>query len=503
MRNARVVVAATVAILCAGAVAASAASAALWNYTTRGAYSFVSSPKLHPPKLHWKVKGHAKLASGYFFIANTPNLAAGTKMAGQSGPEILDNHGHPVWFQPVARNVVANDLTLQTYNGQPALSYWQGVENAEGVITKGEDVVLDQHYHKIATLKGKKGWIIDLHEMAISGTDAWVIASKSQKADLRPEHGPRHGTFVDNAVQEYDLTKGKLLYTWDAKQRVKSSDTYSRPNKRGIWDPYHMNSLQLTGSSTFLVSMRNTWAAYMVDQSTNHIDWTLGGKRSTFKIAGKAQFQWQHDVQLHPNNVVSMFDDHCCQVDKNGNLVVPNRSTRGLVLRLNMGSHRVSEVAQYTRGKHFYTAFLGDTELLGNGNVVVGWGSQPFFSEFSHSGKMLLDVEFPGPDLSYRAELEHWVGMPSSPPVGAVKTKSGRATVYASWNGATQVAKWRVMAGSSSSHLSAVATTGNTGFETAIALRKKYSAYEVVALDSKGNTLGTSKPFPRGHFGHY
>jgi Arylsulfotransferase (ASST) len=505
MSKARLVIAAFAAILCSGAVAMSAVATPLWNFTTRGAYSFVSQPKLHPPKLIWKVKHGVTLAHGYFLIANTPNLGAGP-MAGQSGPELIDRHGHPVWFVPVSRDVVAHNLALQTYNGKPALSYWEGVENSAGVVKSGKDIVIDQQYKTVATLKGKDGWIVDLHEMVIDGTKAWVIASKSERKDLRPEHGPRHGTFVDNAVQEYDLSTGKLLYTWDAEHHLKPADTYMKFIRNGVWDPYHMDSLQLTGSKTFLVSLRNTWAAYQIDMSTNKTDWTLGGKHSTFRFKGKAQFQWQHDVRLHPNNVVSVFDDHCCQFTRNGQRsLTPKMPTRGLVLKLNMGKKTASMTRQYIRGKHFYAEFLGDTDLLSNGGAVIGWGSQPFFSEYGRSGKLLLDAQFPAnSDRTYRATLDHWTGTPSKPPVGAVKTKGGRATVYASWNGATGVFKWRVLAGNSATHLSAVATKGNTGFETKIALSKKYKKYEVAALDSKGKTMASSKVFPDApNFGRY
>jgi hypothetical protein len=496
MSKARLVMAAFAAILCSGAVAMSAVAKPLWNFTTRGAYSFVSQPKLHPPKLIWKVKHGASLAHGYFLIANTPNLGAGP-MAGQSGPELIDSHGHPVWFVPVSRSVVAHNLALQTYNGKPALSYWVGVENAAGVIKSGKDIVVNQQYKTVATLKGKDGWIVDLHEMVIDGTDAWVIASKSERKDLRPEHGPRHGTFVDNAVQEYDLTNGKLLHTWDAADHIKTGDTYMKFIRDGVWDPYHMNSLQLTGSKTFLVSLRNTWAAYQIDMSTGKADWTLGGKHSTFRFKGKAQFQWQHDVQLHRNNVVSVFDDHCCKVNRKGQLLVPNGPTRGLVLKLDMGRKTASMTQQYTRGKHFYAAFLGDTDLLSNGGAVIGWGSgsPSFFSEYGRSGRLLLDVELPTNDQTYRATLDHWTGTPSKRPVGAVKTKGGRATVYASWNGATGVQQWRVLAGNSAKHLSAVATKGNTGFEERIVLSKKYKKYEVIALDGKGTTMARFKVF--------
>src|ERR1700727_1169891 len=111
---------------------------------------------------------------------------------------------------------------------------------------------------------------------------------------------------------------------------------------------------------------------------------------------------------------------------------------------------------------------MGDTQPLPNGNVFVGWGSEPSFSEFSRSGKLLLQGEFPGPDLSYRATVAQWVGLPLTSPLGAARQTGGDTTVYASWNGATRVASWRVLAGPSASRLAVVATHARSGFETAI-----------------------------------
>ncbi len=49
---------------------------------------------------------------------------------------------------------------MQTYNGKPVLSWWQGTVTGTGVTTSGEDVVVDQHYRHVATLKGADGWVI-------------------------------------------------------------------------------------------------------------------------------------------------------------------------------------------------------------------------------------------------------------------------------------------------------------------------------------------------------
>ena len=120
------------------------------------------------------------------------------------------------------------------------------------------------------------------------------------------------------------------------------------------------------------------------------------------------------------------------------------------MLRLNTATHTATRVAAYSHSPNLFVAFLGSMQLLPNRNAVVGWGSRPFFSEYSGSGKQLLDAVFPGKDQSYRALFTpNWVGTPSYPPSGALRTSGGNTTVYASWNGATQVAKWVVLGGSS------------------------------------------------------
>ena len=168
--------------------------------------------------------------------------------------------------------------------------------------------------------------------------------------------------------------------------------------------------------------MRDTWAAYLVDIDTGKIEWTLGGRDSSFKFGPGAAFQWQHDVELRPGSTVSLFDDHCCQLTGGGTYVPPTGPSRGLVLKLDQQrAHGDARRPSTARGGDFDSDYMGDTQPLPNGNVFVGWGSEPYFSEYSRSGKLLFEGELPGPDLSYRATLEQWVGLPLSPPVGAAR----------------------------------------------------------------------------------
>jgi Arylsulfotransferase (ASST) len=489
------------ASVAAGSVAAAQAAAPIGAFTTNGAWNFVSAPRLHPPKLRTGVPTiRNKLAAGYFLIANFKNLTSASPMVGEGGPLILDSHLQPVWFFPIGVNAVATNLTTQTYNGKPALSWWQGVITSTGATTQGQDVVVNQQYRKVATLTGTQGWILSPHEFLVSGHDAWVTAYKPVPMDLTPYGGPVTGVLLDSAVQEYDLKTGTLLYTWDAKDHISPSQSQAHPAPLpGIpWDAYHVNSIQLLSNGKFLTSMRNTWGAYLVDINTGNIQWTLGaGNATSFRLGPGAGFEWQHDVRIHSNNLVSIFDDACCAITGPGKFAPASGPSRGLVIKLDTSHGTANLVSQYTRGSTFDAAFLGNTQLLGNGNVLVGWGSQPYFSEYSKAARTLFDAVLPTPDLSYRAFVANWVGKPFFAPSGAVRRAKGKTTVYASWDGATEVVSWRVLAGTNGKHLTVVAKKTRGGFETAIGLIRGYKVYKVQALGSKGRVLGTSGPFPK------
>ncbi len=488
---------------------AHAAATQIGAYTTRGAWSYQSAPKLHPPRLHEDIKTQSnQLAPGYFLTANFPNVVLGKELVGQGGPLILDSHLQPVWFNPAPTSVVTLDLKQQTYNGKPALSYWEGVITSTGATSSGTVYVVDQHYRQVAKLTGDTahGWVISPHEVSISGHDAWVTSYKYlNHVDLSAYGGSADGILYDSAVQEYDLTSGKLLYTWDAYNpggtpNIPLSQSEGRAPALGTipWDAYHENAVQLVGNDEFLVSMRNTWAAYLVNFKTNQVVWTLGGKNSSFTIPAADQFAFQHNVLLLANDRVTVYDDHCCAILGGGKFAPPTGPSRGLELQLDTTHHTASLVHQYTHGANFDSAFTGSMQLIPGGNALVGWGSLPFFTEYSAAGKMLLDAVWPTPDLSYRVLFtNNWVGTPYFPPRGAVARKHGRTTVYASWDGATQVVGWQVLAGPNSHHLKVVAQRNRTGFETQISLGKSnYKVYKVRALDRKGHTLGTSSQFP-------
>jgi len=64
--------------------------------------------------------------------------------------------------------------------------------------------------------------------------------------------------------------------------------------------------------------------------------------------------------------------------------------------------------------------------------------------------------------------------------------------VAVSWNGATNVASWRVLAGPSPSALAPVSTVAKAGFQTTIAAQTAGPDIAVQALDGSGTVIATS-----------
>jgi EmrB/QacA subfamily drug resistance transporter len=448
-------------------------------------WSYLSAPTLHPPKLTVYTR-HS--LGGYVMTANFYDVTK-PPIVGQSGPLMLDSSLQPVWFQPVSRNEVANDLHEQRYEGKPVLTWWQGKVTATGLIDSGEDLVVNQHYQTVARITGRDGWVITLHEMTIRGHYAYVTVNRNVQRDLSAEGGVDNGVVVDSGVQVYDLRTGRLVATWDALKHITPRQSRVQPPTNGFpWDAYHINSISLQPHDEMLVSMRNTSAVYLVSMRTGRVIWTLGGKASDFTIPAADRFSWQHDAQLHPGNVLTMFDDHCCDITGAGVYLAASGPSRGLELKLHPSTHTVTTMAQYSHGVTFHSQYMGNVERLANGDTFVGWGEVPFLSEFNKKGAVIFDGAFPAPDMSYRAYLQKWVGEPLTRPSVALRHAGSGLEVYVSWNGATQVKRWRVRSISGRS----LATATRTGFETKIPLRASAGRVTVQALDGAGAVIGTS-----------
>ena len=443
--------------------------------------TFLSEPAIQPSTVTVTVNSPAAEDGDVFLTFNHGY--------GEAGAMITDSSGRLVWFKPAPKGDIAMDLQVQRYQGNPVLVWWQGHISRLGV-GFGEDEVYDTSYRPVAQITGGNGYRADLHEVQLTPQgSAFVTAYTAVDADLSPAGGSRGGVLLDSVLQEVDVKTGLVMFEWHAWGHVALSNSFWRlPSQTSEpWDFFHINSISPGPDGNLLVSSRNTWAAYDVSSRSGQVLWRLGGKKSSFKGGAGTGMAWQHDVRWQQDHTITAFDD--------GATPKAHSQSRAIRERIDWKHRTVTLVGRDVHAPALLAGSQGNDQILPNGDSFVGWGSEPYFSEFTPSGQIVFDAHIPYPGQSYRAFRFPWSATPSYAPAIAVKAGAAHhVTVYASWNGATEVAQWRVLTGSSPSSLAPTATAPNTGFETAIPVTGSAILFAVQALDAAGNALGTSSP---------
>jgi hypothetical protein len=452
---------------------------------------FRSRPDLHPPRI--TIRRHGTHSEPHYIFLNAPYSGPG-----KGGSYIIDRHGHFVWFGPNTATYHRMNFSAQTYKGEPVLTWFRGLV-VEG-FGQGELVVADSSYRIRHVIRAHGGQLADFHDFVITpqNTALITIYRRHANVDLRAVGGPANGYLVSGVAQEIDIATGQLLWEWDSwARRNPHVPLRESHQKLGVSDggegthaaPYnyfHINSVSEVGdgSGDLLISGRNTFTIYRVKRTTGHIVWRLNGKKSNFTMGPRSKFFWQHHVRQVNKDQITVFD----------NGVPAEQHSRALLLNVNTNTMHVSlKKAFFHPGTPQYeSGAMGSAQLLGDGRMFVGWGTEPHFSEFAPDGRLLLDGDIIKGDASYRAFTQNWSGHPSQPPAAAARHRTGGATVYASWNGATSARKWAVFAGRSRGSLHRIATAHKNGFETAIRVPNRGPYFAVEALDSKGRALRKS-----------
>jgi hypothetical protein len=165
------------------------------------------------------------------------------------------------------------------------------------------------------------------------------------------------------------------------------------------------------------------------------------------------------------------------------------------VIRVDQDARRATLVRSFKHPEGLRSPSKGNLQLLRGGHAFAGWGGKnPRFSEFGEDGTLVFDELFLSPNSSsYRAYRFAWTGRPTDRPAAAATTAGGKTTVYASWNGATEVARWRALSGAAPGSLRAGPTVARTDFETAIPLGRVAKLVQVEALDRSGKVIGRSR----------
>jgi hypothetical protein len=446
----------------------------------RAVQHYSTAPELTPSKVSITTPAQPGAVPGYLMLAPYQGQ-------GSPGPMIVDSGGGLVWFHPLPPGSQATNLAVQQYLGRPVLTWWQGriVQLGFGV---GEDVLYDTSYHPVARVRAGNGYSADLHEIRLTpqGT-AWIDAFDPVHMNLSAAHGSSHGVLTDSIVQQIDVRSGLVMWEWHALGHIPLSESKNpAPRSSYPWDYAHLNSVDPGSGGDVLVSVRNTWTLYDLDIHSGAIRWRLGGSHSSFKLGRGVSFYWQHDAEFQPGGLISLFD--------NGSDPPKEKQSRGLLLAPDPAAHTVTLARQFVNpAKTLLSESQGNAYSLPGGSWLLGYGRLPNFTEFDSSGHVLLDGTLGRDVQNFKTTLAPWHASPATAPsIVAHRAPNGLVTVAVSWNGATDVASWRLLAGSSPGALASVATAARTGFETTVTVTAAGSYVAAQALDRAGAVIGVS-----------
>ncbi|PQE31127.1 arylsulfotransferase protein [Rutstroemia sp. NJR-2017a WRK4] len=426
------------------------------------------------------------------------------ELKGQS-PMIFDSSGNLVWMNATYGETFG--LNVQTYNGKEYLTFWQG-DDSVGGHGSGVYILLDENYNEAYRLTAGDSKDGDLHEFHITPQNTALVTQYILKEQpIMYRHRSRNGWIWDSVLQEIDIATNSILFEWFASDHFSTEESYYPAGTAGLrrshaYDFFHINSIDKDPSGNYLISSRYMNSVSYIDGKTGDVLWSLGGRRNNFtdlsegsEFGSAVQFQFQHDARWTADySGITLFDNGARYGLK------PNvESSRAVHVKLDREAMTAETVRSYVNPRKIISASQGSVQVLSDtGNVLVGYGYNAAWTEFTAEGEALCDVHVgtekgfgTGAVQTYKVVKKGWVGKPTTKP----DVKVVRERVWVSWNGATEVRTWRIEGKKEieGDEWRLLRDVQKIGFETGIKFQYDVWCWvRLVALDEKGAVLETS-----------
>lgn len=315
----------------------------------------------------------------------------------------------------------------------------------------------------------------------------------------------RKGYMWDSVFQEVEIETNEVIFEWHASDhyRVEESDFpagNAGRSKNNGYDFFHINSVDKDSFGNYLISSRYMQSISYIDGKTGEVLWVLGGRRNSFtdKSGGTAtKFGWQHDARWNADHTgIHLFDNGARY-----GLKPSVEASRGVEIILDTVNMTAELKAEFVNQHKIISGSQGSMQVLPSGNVLLGFGYNAAWTEFSSEGEPLCDVHVgskktfnTGAVQTYKVNKAAWVGKPTTAPRIAVADDE----IFMSWNGATEVKLWRIQGSRGSGiDLEVVMEVEKTGFETSVSVYcEKWVSVRAVALDASGAELGVTEIVP-------
>jgi hypothetical protein len=308
---------------------------------------------------------------------------------------VLDENGAVIWYKRSQRLVmdvkVLQDghLTWSTSNGP------------------GANVISER------TLDGEVlrtwravGTYTDSHDMLRLASGNVVVGGITFRngVDLRalaPHFGPV-GDVTDSWLQEV-TPEGDVVWEWHSEDHIGVAETIVDDVnavdlvRDGRVDLTHWNSIGVDDDGSYVISLRNTDAAYKIRRAPGEPDdgmvvWKLGGNTPTdprtvhLRVLGDALGGpvRPHDARPSAEGHVTMFDNRTYR---------KGEPARGLEYRIDEAAGTATLVTEHHWDTGKYSCCFGSMRRTDHDTYVIAWSrTNPVFTEFDTDGSKLLEV---------------------------------------------------------------------------------------------------------------
>ncbi|GAM82567.1 hypothetical protein ANO11243_005490 [Dothideomycetidae sp. 11243] len=450
--------------------------------------------------------------------------APGGPMLPSTHPMLIDaNNFATIWAGPVLGRQTMGPL-VQSCNGSQYLTWWAG-DDVDGY-KQGRYYMVNEKYEIVYNVTAVAPLhAADAHELFLTPEcTAIITVYETREYDLS-YYNITDGWLMDSYFQEIDLATGELLFQWQASEAMNiTMDIAQRPPilRQGLskdfgHDWFHINSVAKDHLGNYLISSRHACTVYYISGLNGAVIWRLGGPNSDFKdmSGGKAtDFSWQHHARWLNDDLtrLSLYDDRSAGPRH----IDAEPLSRGIIVELDYAKKEVRLDRSYYATRNINSDREGSMQVLTDspvpGNVMLGYGQEPAWTEFAPNGTVLLDVAFGPLQLermsadNYRALKVNWTGLPFWGPsiahgpkqdfVFNATTETFSIRLFDDWNGATEIKSWIVLASNDTTNLTVaehfVAEVPKLGFEehVFIGANTKYAA--AFAVNGSDFVLGAT-----------
>ena len=391
---------------------------------------------------------------------------------------ILNNDGTPYFYRKYD-----NDYRKMRFEAHPA-----GVLSFHSF--EVYDVILDENYVEIDTVRPGHGYMPDDHELQIlENGHKLLVARDHVRIDMSKivSGGNSNATVEAHHVQELDQDQNVIFEwrNWDHMD-IRETDVSLRG---GFVDFVHTNSIAVDYDGHLIISPREYNMIMKIDRLTSETIWKLGGNNSDFEfINDNIEFSRIHDVRPVPGK-----PNHYTLFDNGRDRSSGGQFSRGVEYKLDPDAMTAEKVWEYRHNPDIFSSYCGGLQPLENGNRFISWANHDYFTEVNADEELVYEMHVSGFSCS-RSRRDEWDGMMLHPYLILENMGSIIRLIFNKFGDPT-VDFYNVYAGNNSNSLAFFDSTKQTYYDIDASTLGNGAQYffRVTAVDDQGQESDFSR----------